>query len=179
MNRWPEGEGEKMNKLTPEQYAIARQMINEEIIGALDQHKGKILDSWYEKLASMLQFHNSDDTFTADAFLVAICRILVRMAESQAAEDKANRLKEKVERCDIFGIIADLPRGAVPVPSTESKTNIHSLTGDEMTVAELIEHLKTLPQDYVVKSGTVNELADEDVKAEFVRANDKRKVVVI
>ena len=31
-------------------------MIDEEIIGAYIQHKGKILDSWYDKLASVLQF---------------------------------------------------------------------------------------------------------------------------
>jgi hypothetical protein len=45
-----------MNKLTTEQYAAARRMIDEEIIGAFIQHKGKILDSWYDKLASVLQF---------------------------------------------------------------------------------------------------------------------------
>lgn len=48
-----------------------------------------------------------------------------------------------------------------------------------MTVGELIEHLKTLPQEYIVKSGTMNEFADEDVNADCVTANDVRKVVVI
>ena len=44
-----------MNKLTSEQYSAARRMIDEEVIGAYGQHKGKILDSWYDKLASILQ----------------------------------------------------------------------------------------------------------------------------
>jgi hypothetical protein len=45
-----------MNKLTTEQYAAAHRMIDEEVIGGFGQHKGKILDSWYDKLASVLQF---------------------------------------------------------------------------------------------------------------------------
>jgi len=110
-----------MNKLTPEQYIAARQMIDVEIIGALDQHKGKILDSWYDKLASILQFHDPD------------------------------------------------------APTSTGR----ALIGESMTVAELIGHLKTLPQHYIVKSGTVNGLADEDVKPDFVTANHERKVVVI
>lgn len=45
-----------MNKLTTEQYAAARRMIDEEVIGAYRSHKGKILDGWYDKLAAVLQF---------------------------------------------------------------------------------------------------------------------------
>jgi hypothetical protein len=51
-----------MNKLTTEQYAAARRMIDEEIIGAFIQHKGKILDSWYDKLASVLQMSEPEST---------------------------------------------------------------------------------------------------------------------
>jgi hypothetical protein len=66
--------------------------------------------------------------------------------------------------------------GAVPVPSTPK---VRALIGNSMTVADLIGHLKTLPQDYIVKSGTMNDLADEDVKPGFITANHERKVVVI
>jgi hypothetical protein len=45
-----------MGRLTAEQYSRARRIIDEEVIGALDQHKGKILDSWYDKLADVLQY---------------------------------------------------------------------------------------------------------------------------
>jgi len=44
-----------MSKLTTQQYTAARRMIDEEIIGAYGQHKGKILDGWYDKLAAVLQ----------------------------------------------------------------------------------------------------------------------------
>jgi hypothetical protein len=168
-----------MNKLTSEQYSAARLMIDEEIIGALDQHKGKILDSWYDKLASRLQFQGSDEMFTADDYLVSLCRVLVRMAKQQAVDDKAKRLEQKIEKCDVFGNVADLRCGAVPVPTSAPRKNIYALVGDSMTVSELIEHLKTLPQDYIVKSGTVNDLADEDVRPGFVIANHERKVVII
>ena len=51
-----------MGQLKPEQYAAARRMIDEEIIGAYIQHKGKILDSWYDKLASVLQMSEPEST---------------------------------------------------------------------------------------------------------------------
>jgi len=137
-----------MSKLTTDQYTTARQMIDEEVIGALDQHKGKILDSWYDKLASVLQFNDPDAPISTG----------------------------NIERCDVFNDLADLRMGVVPMPSGP---RVRALIGDSMTVADLIGHLKTLPQDYIVKSGTVNDLADDDVKPGFVTANHERKVVVI
>ena len=44
-----------MGKLTIQQYDAARAKIDEEVIGAYGQHKGQILDSWYDKLAAVLQ----------------------------------------------------------------------------------------------------------------------------
>lgn len=51
-----------MGQLKPEQYAAARRMIDEEIIGEIGQHRGRILDSWYERLAQVLQIPIDDPT---------------------------------------------------------------------------------------------------------------------
>jgi hypothetical protein len=48
-----------------------------------------------------------------------------------------------------------------------------------MTVAELIELLKKLPQDYVVKSGTQNDRLVDDITPELVHPNDEEKIVVL
>ena len=83
-----------MGQLKPDQYAAARRMIDEEVIGAYHSHKGKILDGWYDKLASCFLIHSLIDDPTPNE-REAIAMKIIREGKAQSDLARLALLKQK------------------------------------------------------------------------------------